>query len=568
MNTKSIAEALEKEKNVLIFSVVFLLVYSSPLFILGGNCPYSPWDSLDCMVAWRKILVENQLLFADNYAPVPQIMSGIDRVSLGSEISLFVLLSSVFSAAYSLAVNRFLQIMIGFAGMYLLCKNYLITKHSVLPSAIVAILFAVLPFWSDGILSIAGQPLVFYAYLKIRDDKYKLWHWIVIAMYPFCSTFINWGFFFLIFLFFFFCLHWYRAKQFNLKMLAALIVLFVLGLVTQYREILCMVTDSGYLTHRTERYPHALSFIEVLKGIKALFLYSHGHVISCHYFYIIWFSLLLLLYRFIVHKKTNKRLISFLVSVVAIGFFAGILNWQPVVSFTNKISVFRLVSFERFYALFPLMFFIILAYTFDDIPKFKYSKTLLLLLFAFQFLYTQTKDYTYGGLIKKYVPFIHGRHVNVTFDEFYSEHLFDDIKKSIGKPTDSYRVAALGFHPSVLFYNGFYTIDGYMNNYDVRYKHLFGELIRGELSKNQELKDYFDNWGNRCYLYDDEVGRFIDQKAIATRTASLDIDYSIMHRLNCQYIFSTVEIEHLGAHLALQNVFENNIYKIYLYKII
>jgi hypothetical protein len=42
----------------------------------------------------------------------------------------------------------------------------------------------------------------------------------------------------------------------------------------------------------------------------------------------------------------------------------------------------------------------------------------------------------------------------------------------------------------------------------------------------------------------------------------------MLNQLNCQYIISSVEVEKLGEHLDLQQVFENNIYKIYLYKVI
>ena len=558
----------DNEKLIISFSFFFLVLLSLPLFILGGDCPYLPWDSLDCAVAWRKVLVDNNILFATNYTIIPQVMSGVPRASLGSELSLLMFLAYIFPSAYSLAVNRFLQIMIGFLGMYLLCRKYLIKNHTPIASVVVALLFAILPFHTDGCLSIAMQPLILYSFLRIRDKKHKIWDWLVIAIYPFCSIFITWGFFFIFFLFVIFCLNLLKNKKINWNLFAALAVLLILGLITQYREILVVFTDNGYVSHRTESTREQavlFSFKEVLSKAKTFFFHGQGHVPSNHY-YILYFIILFIIFRYIIIQKMNRRIIVLLTAFITICFYASITKWQPVFNIVYNIHIFRLINIERFYSLFPLLLFIIFAYTLNDIPRFKYSLLLFILIFGIQLHYSLKNDYTYYGLWKKY---IRNSNISLTFNEFYSEDLFKNIKMSIGIPTDSYRVAALGFHPSVLFYNGFYTIDGYLNNYNLKYKHLFGELIRKELDKNNRLQIYFDKWGNRCYLLDDENGFwFGGYRTPNTRTTSLDVRYDILNNLNCQYIISCVEIENLNNSLELQNIFENNVYKIYLYKVI
>lgn len=47
----------------------------------------------------------------------------------------------------------------------------------------------------------------------------------------------------------------------------------------------------------------------------------------------------------------------------------------------------------------------------------------------------------------------------ITYAEFFDTSLFEEIKKDIGYNGE--KVVAFGFHPSVLIYNGFTTIDGY-----------------------------------------------------------------------------------------------------------
>src|SRR5699024_9806710 len=78
-------------------------------------------------------------------------------------------------------------------------------------------------------------------------------------------------------------------------------------------------------------------------------------------------------------------------------------------------------------------------------------------------------------------------------------------KSYIGKETDTYKVGSAGLYPSIALYNGFYCIDGYSNNYSLEYKHEFRKIIENELNKNESLKAYFDDWGNRCYLFSSEI---------------------------------------------------------------
>ena len=60
---------------------------------------------------------------------------------------------------------------------------------------------------------------------------------------------------------------------------------------------------------------------------------------------------------------------------------------------------------------------------------------------------------------------------------------------------------SLGISPAPALMHGFYTVDGYSNNYPLEYKHRFREVIAPEIEKNEEVRVYFDTWGNRCYLF-------------------------------------------------------------------
>ena len=77
----------------------------------------------------------------------------------------------------------------------------------------------------------------------------------------------------------------------------------------------------------------------------------------------------------------------------------------------------------------------------------------------------------------------------------------EKVDKFIGEDKSTYRIAHIGLNPAPALVYGFYTIDGYSNNYDLRYKKEFREIIENEIEQAKYLLDYFDNWGSRCYLF-------------------------------------------------------------------
>jgi hypothetical protein len=159
-----------------------------------------------------------------------------------------------------------------------------------------------------------------------------------------------------------------------------------------------------------------------------------------------------------------------------------------------------------------------------------------------------------------------------SFNNYFSENLFSQVKQYIGKPEQSYKVASIGLHPSVALYNGFYTIDGYSNNYPLSYKQNFRQLIAKELEKNADISDYFNNWGNRCYLFCAELGRnFYAIKYSGIEIENLQLNASKLKEFGCEYIFSAVPIQNAEENsLLLLQTFENSEspYRIHLYEVI
>lgn len=157
-----------------------------------------------------------------------------------------------------------------------------------------------------------------------------------------------------------------------------------------------------------------------------------------------------------------------------------------------------------------------------------------------------------------------------SWNQFYAEDMFGSIKEYIGIEDDKYRVVSLGIFPSVALENGMYCLDGYSNNYSLEYKHEFRKIIAKELDKNEFIKKYFDNGGNRCYIYSSEtLNNFFIKQGSGIVLEELELDTVQMKKMGCQYILSAVKINGIIDNLKFERLFQQEgvPYEIYLYSV-
>jgi len=156
---------------------------------------------------------------------------------------------------------------------------------------------------------------------------------------------------------------------------------------------------------------------------------------------------------------------------------------------------------------------------------------------------------------------------NLSYKEFFSVELFDLIKGELGYKGEG--VAALGYHPSVLMYNGFSCVDGYNNSYPMKYMLAFREIIAPQLERNHVHQEYFDSWGGRMYLYNDDIG-FEPTRKKADSPVELFINTEAFQNLGGVYILSRAEISNIeDLDLSFVEYFssDSSIYEIYVYKV-
>ena len=125
---------------------------------------------------------------------------------------------------------------------------------------------------------------------------------------------------------------------------------------------------------------------------------------------------------------------------------------------------------------------------------------------------------------------------NLSYNEFYSTDLFSSIKKDLEYKSNE-KVVSFGIHPSILVYNGFYTMDGYHNAYYQSYKDKFRELIEPGLDISEKYTSYYDNWGGRAYVFSEEAD-YPPHRKPNTKPIDLPIDFKVARDMDIKYVIS------------------------------
>lgn len=105
--------------------------------------------------------------------------------------------------------------------------------------------------------------------------------------------------------------------------------------------------------------------------------------------------------------------------------------------------------------------------------------------------------------------------------------------------------AGTPWHPAYAWAYGFDTADGYVNLYPRRYQELWHQLIGPLLRDNPLRQAYFDEWGNRIYLFPPDAG-FPAHQAI-----KVDSYYrlNLLSLLNVEYLISPVPLSDAALQL-------------------
>ena len=549
------------------FAVLLSLL---PAILLGEDGYVGIHDQMDGEVL---VYIMNARHFLEN--AFPEFMNGMEATSLTPPAYgslLFYLMLPPFAA---FLCNYIFVTLLAFVGMYLLLD--VITDNRWL-SAFVALLFAQLPFYSVYGLSVMGQPLLFYASLRLWKNEKPWTSFALTALFGAFSSLVLVGYADILLLLCF-SVVMLLCKRPNARyawMQAG--VLLIIYLLPNLPLLYQILMPSALVSHKSELVAAAA---DPVNSFKTMFREGAYHAASLHSGIVNW-AIFFVPAGFVFYscwtQEEKPRLwgLSALVAVAAaIAAFYGLWHSAPVAALRNQLGgLFVSFQVDRVYWLNPTIWFMILALMiwllWRRTKQLWLQSVMAWLCICVLICHMGGTLYT-NSVFRRNVEILKGEQSVVSWDDFYSPELFQNIENHIGVPQEEYRVASVALYPSVPLYNGFYCIDGYSNNYNVEYKHQFRSIISKELEKADSLRTYYDGWGNRCYLFSAQLGKnYYFTKDSQLTLENLELSAEGLKQLGCSYLFSGLEITDPGAsglEFVEDFTHEDSPYHIWLYKV-
>jgi hypothetical protein len=423
------------------------------------------------------------------------------------------------------------------------------------------------PYYTTYGISVAGQPLLAYAFLNIRNGQRNWKDYLIILIFPMWSDIALIAPFAVTALGLILTIDWVRSRRLNKPFLVSLILLVSSYVVLQYHLINSILGSHTWVSHRTawNRWTdfnvssNLRRTLELLRTTQ----YHTGSFSTLPVIVAIGFAVLLLIAR-----KRRAGVIDALAITIALicleyGFYDWLVRW-----FGRLLPGLQTFNASRYYFLLPLLWMLVFAISLKELKRSKWGLAVTWCLIAIQVVTILKFNTEYSNNVRLLL----GKRVyEPSFNRFFAQDLFTEINGFIGKPKNSYRVVTIGMHPSIAQFNGFYTLDGYLTNYSLSYKHEFRKIIWKELNKDAELRDYFDGWGNRCYVFSSELGMNDlcsgDNHYVLH---SLDLDTDQLRAMGGEYVISAASIEDSGRNgLRLEKEFfsADSFWHLYLYDV-
>ncbi len=573
-----------------VIGLILVAISIIPTLILGENGYVVYHDQLDGEITTYILLTKH---YKESF--IPEILGGVSKSSLVPASYGTLLMYFIFSKPFvAFEINQIFIQIIAYIGLFILLQEVHVNKWI---SLFTAVLFCILPFYSVYGLCVMGQPLFFYA-------CYSLWkrqNWssyvigIVFALFS-SPILVGYADCFLLLLAAIICK--LRDRKKSNRLLALLGVLVSIYVLLYWTLVLNVSTYNEFISHRTE---FAIQTTATWKELFIdLFFNGQYHAASIHsrmipFVTLVYIIAIICLCVCEIEKEKKEKLVILVLAfsaIIIIALFYAFWRCKEITLLRHEVGGV-LVEFqaERFYWLYPCLWFFSFGLSMDFlIEATGYLKTINISSFGIKILQKRRnifslvasamciiiffftgEDIYSGSFLKNNNCLINNAdYTCYTYQKFFSTELFCEISDFIGRPQNEYKVGSVALYPAVPLYNGFYCIDGYSNNYDIKYKHRFRRIIEKELDKNESIREYYDKWGNRCYIFSGELGnKYFIPKWEHISLANLSLNHEALQELKCDYILSGVEIKNPSdSGLAFVKTFENSSspYRIWLYK--
>lgn len=575
-----------KKSGRVLFAVGFLTVILLlvPGWILGEHAVIAYHDQLDGeMIAYLL-----QAKHLGDGSVLPEFMDGAPKTALTPPAPGSVLLFAGGNGLFAFFVMQFLGCLTGYVGMYLLGRE--MTGRE-LPSVLAAGLYAALPFLPVYGLSQYGLPLLLWCALQLRQGRRRKFAFAYAVLFALNSSLVLAGFAVLAV----FAagiageaLRMLRGKRQGLAALSSMWLVMCAVYILTNLSLLWQILGLGesVVSHKTE---YVLAAEDFLWGWAEGFLHGGQHS-QDHHLYLLAAVTVTLVWTVLRSRIGSSKAGLLRVILYALGcnvVLAGIAaGWNSAagVALREHLGALGAFQLDRVLWLSPCLWYLILACGAAQLLEIWEEKGRAARLQACVCLVLTAAAVGVTGLqilrssdFKSNVQKLrNAEYPAMSYADYYAIGVMEQVEEflyqSTGLEQPAYRAVSLGIDPAAALYHGFYCLDGYSNNYSLEYKHRFREVIAPALEVSDYLRAYYDEWGNRCYLFGSECPGYYTIQKNGFYFTHLELDVEALRGMGCNYLFSAAYIangEELGLKLLREEPFqtEKSYYYIYLYEV-
>jgi len=583
---------------IVLSGLVILYAFLSIYYLPPEDAVARVHDYLDSYFSLYKVRAELSGFFLDYDCNVRQIFNGVPLNVAGlSDFSVGANMYLFFDPFNAYVINQFLFKTIGFIGLLLLLKDHILPKgsYNLLIAVCTALAFGLLNHFPTRFGAILYQPLLYWAFLNIYIGRRRFIDIFIIPFYPFMVGSVVRGGFVVILLLVIGTIYCWVNNNKNKKLILFTTVgcIFISAIVESrlfYQYVLIDFDSARNMILPGQTNQFSLFKIYDL-FIKHFVRDGYGHHIQGQWPFMFWVvivGIVVVLYRLRIplkdmkHHNIHKKLarnyvILFVVSVFvsllyAISVYHSVLIWQLThINFRfSRISAISPILWHTMFALavsilivnykgfvhkklVPTILFIIVAYAAQQQLYSVKQKINEVLGFSKDIpLRASLRSYLVGTPIDAELLHRSSAPPYVPLKDFFRTTTFAsisrDISKIINRPKSSYRVMSFGLSPSILQFNGFYTLDSSMGDESLEYAKEFTHLFRRELAKD----------GIRNHLLREKLYTYVAKESRKHNGITPTFDVCQFVKMGGKFIFSSKPLLNASElHLSLLKSYRN-----------
>ncbi|MCR5755007.1 MAG: DUF6044 family protein [Acetatifactor sp.] len=561
------------KKYFFFFGLVILAILHLPYLWLGENAIITYHDQLDGDLL--TYIYQAKYLFSGEDI-LPEFMNGASKTALISPAPFAVLLFCVLPPFAALIMMQAVGQMVAYIGMFLVADK--LTGNKVLCLA-AGLFYALLPVYG---LSQYGIPLLFLSFYGLYRKEHSAACFVYVFIYTALSSLVLCGYIWVLALAMWSALLLIKKEgREHQNILFAFLEMSALYLIENCRLAGQMLGFGNAVVSHKSEYINQSS--NVFSAFINYFLKNAEHSEDYHQWTVV-LVLIILVVVFLLRRKCSaemlqkaKWVLQILGAISVICLLSALWDSAFVVQMREKMGTIGSFQFSRLLWMAPALWMIELVLCLDILWTANSRRKWLgyivgLLLLVFMSLFT-LKGMPQKTCVRQ---ILQPGYSDICYGDYYANGVLEQVEsflqETTGQEKEDYKVASLGIDPAAALYHGFYCVDGYSNNYSLEYKHAFRKVIAPELDRSEYLRRYFDDWGNRCYLFSSETPGYFTIQKNGFYFSDLKLDMTALGKLGCDYILSAAYIlnaEEEGLELLREEPFETqeSYYRIFLYKI-